>query len=174
MCRMVVAARVTLFAAMVLTVAACEKPSSLIIELADYTLDNEDEVRVIFEEHFDNDRRIRDFVRTDFAPIPLRASSKVGPYLTEDEGTAVVRVELLRRLDFSRLNEPIRIALGDATFQPRSDQRLRLTVFRSVADPRALCEDICEEAISFPIAAEYQRVPGEALWLAWKTKDWWD
>jgi hypothetical protein len=174
MCRMVRLARATVIATMVFGVAACEKPSSLIIEIADYTFDNEDEVRVIFEEHFDNNRRIRDFVRTDFAPIPHRASSKVGPYYTEDEGTAVVRVELLRRREFSRLNEPIRIALGDASFEPRSDQRLRLTVFRSAIDPRPLCQDICEEAISFPIAPEYQRVPGEALWLAWKTKDWFD
>ena len=173
MCRMVRVARATVVATMVFGAAACEKPSSLIIELADYTLDNEDEVRVVFEEHFDGDRRIRDFVRTDFAPIPLRASSKVGPYETEDDGTALVRVELLRRRDFSRLNETVRIALGDATFQPQSDQRLRLYVFRSVTDPRGLCEDPCEQAVSFPILPEYQRVPGEMLWLAWLEKDWW-
>src|SRR5688500_6145933 len=173
MCRMVMVARATVFATMVFGAAACDKPSSLIIELADYTLDIEDEVRVVFEEHFNGDRLIRDFERIDFAPIPLRASSKVGPYETEDEGTAVVHVELLRRRDFSRLNETVRIALGDVTFSPHSDQRLRLYVFRSVTDPRSLCEDPCNQSVSFPILPEYQRVPGDLLWLAWFEKDWW-
>jgi hypothetical protein len=138
----------------VVLVSACEEGSSLAIQIADHTFDPEDQLIVTLSE----DGRIRMFERTDFSPIPLRASSDVGPFAVANEGTATVNVRLR--------NDNVTVANGTINVELRDEEDWRVTVFRSVEDPRGLCAD-CENSARFDIAAAEQRAPGEGLWIVW-------
>jgi hypothetical protein len=134
--------------------SACDEGSSLAIQIADHTFDPEDQLIVTLSE----DDVIRMFERPDFRPIPLRASSDVGPYAVDNEGTATVNVRLRR--------DAVTIANGTVTVQLRDEENWRVRVYRSVTDPIGLCAG-CENSVRFDIAAAFQREPGESLWVVW-------
>jgi hypothetical protein len=135
--------------------AGCDRGSSLAVQIADYTFDPNDQLIVTLME----DGRIRMFERPDFAPIPLRASSDVGPFAVANAGTAAVSVRLMK--------SDVTIASGTVTVQLRDEEDWRVRVFRSVADPRATqCPD-CENSMRFDIVAAHQREAGEGLWVVW-------
>jgi hypothetical protein len=138
-----------------LLASACDEGSSLAIQIADHTFEPADQLTVTLFE----DDRIRMFERTDFRPIPLRASSDVGPYAVDSEGMATMRA-VLRRGDVTLATGSVDVQLGD-------EEDWRVIAFRSVTDPRPQFCVVCQNAASFPIATAFQRAPGEALWLVW-------